>query len=188
MRPGEEKTEAIVNYPPPNKNIKQVQSFLGLVSYFRKFIDDFSIKAKPLSDLSRKETKFVYGEAQQEAFEQLKSEVVIKKPVLKLYEQGVETEVHTDASKDGYSAVMLQRCKTDNEMHPVQFMSKKTNEVEAKTHSYELEVAAIIQALKKWKPYRLGQKFKVITDCIAFTMTIRKRDLPAKVARWALYM
>ena len=135
----------------------------------------------------KKETKFVYGEAQEEAFEQLKSELM-KKPVLKLYEQGVETEIHTDASKDGYAAVMLQRFKEDNEMHPVQFMSKKTSEAEARTHSYELEAAAIVQALKKWRPYLLGQKFKVNTDCNSFAMTIKKRDVPAKVARWALYM
>ncbi|CAI6343898.1 unnamed protein product [Macrosiphum euphorbiae] len=65
-------------------------------------------------------------------------------------------------------------------------MSKKTSEAQQKFHSYELEVLAIVEALKKFRVYLLGLKFKIVTDCVAFTKTLEKRELATRVARWAL--
>jgi len=67
-------------------------------------------------------------------------------------------------------------------------MSRKTNQCEEKYHSYELEVLAVIGALMKWRVYVLGLKFKIVTDCNAFLMTMKKKDVPLRVARWALYL
>ncbi|GBM31210.1 Retrovirus-related Pol polyprotein from transposon 17.6 [Araneus ventricosus] len=128
--------------------MKQVQSFLGLTGYFRKYIKDYSKIAKPLRDLTRKENPFVFGTQQKEAFEKLKK-IMSEDPVLNIYKYG-RTELHTDASKRGYGAVLLQEVE-DGKLHPIYYMSKKTSPTEEKYDSYELEVLAIITALKKFR-------------------------------------
>lgn len=78
--------------------------------------------------------------------------------------------------------------KDDQQLHPVEYMSRKTTAAEQKYHSYELEVLAVIEALKKWRIYVLGLKIKVVTDCNAFALTMRKQDVPPRVSRWALFL
>lgn len=143
--------------------------------------------AKPLSDLLRRDVQFTMEEEQLLAFQQLKA-ALVKAPVLRLYNPKALTEVHTDASMHGYGAVLLQKDVDDQRFHPIQYMSRKTTETEEKYHSYELEVLAIVGALKKWRVYLLGLKFKIVTDCNAFAMTMRKRDVPLRVSRWALFL
>jgi len=67
-------------------------------------------------------------------------------------------------------------------------MSRKTKPCEVKYHSYELEVLAVIGALVKWRVYVLGKKFKIITDCNAFNMTMKKKEFPLRVSGWAMYL
>ncbi|GFY17895.1 hypothetical protein TNCV_3383881 [Trichonephila clavipes] len=182
--PSPSKTKSVVNYPEP-KTTKEVQRFLGLTGYFRKFIPAYSVIAKPLSDLLRKDTPFNFDVKQKYSFDELKR-LLCQKPVLGIYRQNCETEIHTDASIDGLAAVLLQRFPDDNSLHPIYYMSRKTSETERKYTSYELEVLAIIEALKKFKVYILGMPFKIITDCNAFTKTMSKKDLNTRIARWAL--
>lgn len=184
IKPSLEKTKAIRNFPIP-KNVKQVQSFLGLAGFFRKFIFNFSIISKPLSDLIKLNTKFIFGSEQQSAFKCLK-EKLCNDPVLKLFNPDLETELHADASKDGFGSCLLQ--KHDGKFHPVFYVSFKTTDAEAKYTSYELEVLAVIKSLKKLRVYLLGIKFKIFTDCKAFELTMKKQDLYAKIARWALML
>lgn len=107
IQPSEEKTIAIKNFPIP-KNVKAIQSFLGLAGVFRKFINNFSLIAKPLSDLTKKDAKFNFGEEQFIAFNTLK-EKLCNDPLLKLYNPHYETELHTDASSFGYGACLMQK-------------------------------------------------------------------------------
>ncbi|GFW51886.1 transposon Tf2-6 polyprotein [Trichonephila clavipes] len=108
-------------------------------------------------------------------------------PVLHLYKYGRKTELHTDAYKQGYGAILLQEAE-DGKLHPVYLMSKKTNTAEEKYDTYELEVLAIINALKKFRVYLLGQHFKIVTDCSAFQKTMQKKELITRIARWALQL
>ncbi|GFW53674.1 transposon Tf2-9 polyprotein [Trichonephila clavipes] len=98
-------------------------------------------------------------------------------------------ELHTDASSLGFSAVLFQK-SDDGLFHPLSthYFSRKTTVQQEKYSSYELEVLAIIEALKKFRSYLLSTKFKIITDCDAFQKTMHKKDLPAKIARWALML
>jgi len=185
IRPSPEKTLAVQNFPEP-KNAKQVQSFLGLTGYFRKFIPSYAVHARPLSDLLRKSTPFCFGPEQKQAFQRLK-EIISQKPVLHLYKQGAKLELYTDACKLGFGAILFQQ-SDDGNFHPIHYMSRKTSAVEEKYCSYELEVLAIVEALKKFRNYLMGTKFKIVTDCLAFTMTMNKKDLTAKIARWALFL
>lgn len=186
VRPSNKKTEAVRRFPEPT-NVKQVQSFLGLSGYFRKFIPGYAAIAHPLSSLLKTGVKFNFGAAEKNAFERLKK-MLSEGPVLSLYRAGAETELHTDASALGYGAILLQRGNEDNLFHPVYYSSGKTTSAEAKYPSYELEVLAIIKALKKFRVYLLGITFKIVTDCRAFTLTMNKKDLCVRVARWALLL
>ncbi|GFY26180.1 retrovirus-related Pol polyprotein from transposon 297 [Trichonephila clavipes] len=167
------------------ERLKKVLQVSSLTGYFRKFIPAYSVIAKPLSDLLRKDTPFNFDVKQKASFDELKR-LLCQKPVLGIYRQNCETEIHTDASIDGLAAVLLQRFPDDNSLHPIYYMSRKTSETERKYTSYELEVLAIIEALKKFKVYILGMPFKIITDCNAFTKTMSKKDLNTRIARWAL--
>lgn len=186
IKPSGEKTRAVSNFPIP-RNQKEVQRFLGLISYFRRFIPNYAFIAKPLSDLLRKNAKFKMEDDEKIAFEQLRNSLV-NAPVLKLFNPKAETEIHTDASMYGYGAVLLQRDEEDSQFHPVEYMSRKTTAMEQKYHSYELEVLAVIEALKKWRIFVLGLKIRIITDCNAFALTMRKQDIPPRVSRWALFL
>ncbi|GFW24749.1 retrovirus-related Pol polyprotein from transposon 297 [Trichonephila clavipes] len=124
IKPSPTNTLAVRKFPEPT-TIKQVQSFLGLTGYFRKYIKDYSKIAKPLSDLTRKENLFVLRAQQKEAFEKLKK-IISEDPILHIYKYGRKTELHTDACKQGYGAILLQEAE-DGKLHPVYYMSKKTN-------------------------------------------------------------
>ncbi|GFV81309.1 retrovirus-related Pol polyprotein from transposon 17.6 [Trichonephila clavipes] len=173
IKPSTTKKLAVRKFPEPT-TIK-VQSFLGLTGYFRKKIKDYSKIAKPLSDLTRKENIFVFGAQQKEAFEKLKK-IMSEGPILHIYKYGRKTELHTDACKQGYGAILLQEAK-DGKLNPIYYMSKKTNTAEEKYDNYELEVLAINNALKKFRVYLLGQHFKIVTDCSAFQETMQKKRI-----------
>ena len=94
----------------------------------------------------RADSSFIFGEDERDAFVELKR-VLVKKAVLHLYRVNAETELHTDACKFGYGAILLQRGH-DNALHPVYFASGKTTPAEENYTSYELEVLAIVRSLK----------------------------------------
>lgn len=184
IQPSPKKTLAVSKFPLP-RTIKQVQSFLGLTGYFRKFIPQFSVRARPLSQLLKNGAKFDFGTEQQLAFDSLKS-ALTEEPVLKLYRVGAETELHTDACMGGLGAVLLQKDSEGGKLHPVYYASWKTTPAEERYTSYELEILAVVKALKKFRVYLLDVKFKIVTDCKAFVLTMKKKDLCLRVSHWAL--
>ncbi|CAL1291955.1 unnamed protein product [Larinioides sclopetarius] len=185
IKPSPFKTQAVQKFPQP-QNPKQIQSFLGLTGYFRKFIPNYARIARPLSDLLRDNIAFNFGPEQVAAFQELKN-ILSHNPVLHVFQQGYPLELHTDACSLGFGAVLLQK-SDDGQFYPIYYFSCKSTVQQEKYHSYELEVQAVIEALKKFKNYLLGTKFKIITDCDAFQKTMHKKDLPAKIARWALML
>ncbi|XP_011698713.1 PREDICTED: uncharacterized protein LOC105456415 [Wasmannia auropunctata] len=131
VRPSPKKVKAVMSFPEPT-TIQQLQSFLGLTGYFQKFILNYSIIARPLTNLLRAGVKFFFGETEKAAFAQLKSKLS-EKPVLGLYKIGAETELHTDASKYGYGAILFQRNSDDQLFHPIYYASGKTTLIEENT-------------------------------------------------------
>lgn len=184
IRPSKQKTRAVVYFPEP-ENARQVQSFLGLSGYFRKFVPRYSAIARPLSNLLKMDARFQFGVAEKNAFEKLKI-MLSERPVPSLFRKGAETELHTDASMYGFGAILLQKNSEDQLLHPVYYASGKTTPAEEKYPSYELEVLAIVRALKRFRTYLLRTRFKIVTNCQAFAQTMSKRDLCVRVARWAL--
>ena len=99
LRPGDAKVKAVKKFPVP-QNVRNVRQFIGLASFFRKFVQNFAQIAKPLTTLTRKNENFRWEKEQEESFQKLK-DLLTRKPVLTIYEPKAETEVHTDASKIG---------------------------------------------------------------------------------------
>lgn len=187
VMPSPGKTDAVLKFPEP-RNEKQLHSFLGLCSYFRKFIQDYAMLAQPLTDLLRKDMTFEFNNRHRAVFNTLK-EKLASSPVLKIYEPRADTELHTDASNVAYAAILMQQ-DCDGELHPIHYMSRRTTNAESRYTSYELEALAVIEGIKKFRHYLYGKHFKIVTDCKAFQMTLNKKDLAlsTKVARWVLFL
>lgn len=181
IQPGDLKLTAVSKFPTP-QNVHQVRQFIGLCSYFRKFIKNFAILARPLTELTKKNENWNWGDAQTKSFETLKNELC-KKPVLSLYDRELPTEIHTDACKQGLGAILLQR-QTDNTLRPVLYYSRVTSREESFYHSYELETLAVVEALRRFRVYIVGLPIKIVTDCTAVRATLTKRDLVPRIARW----
>lgn len=183
LRPSPRKVEAIINFPDL-QNVHDVRRFLGLASYFRKFIPQFALKAKPLTKLTKANNVWEWNSEQQAAFKLLKQELS-SEPLLALYDPGYETQLHTDASKIGLSGVLLQK-QPDNSWKPVAYMSQQTTDCESRYHSYELETLAVVMSVRKFRTYLYGKHFTILTDCNAMRLTWTKRDLSPRVGRWWL--
>jgi len=123
----EEKIKGVLDWPRP-KCIKDIQKFLGLANYYRRFVKDFATIAKLLHWLFRKDEKPNWGEKQEEAFQGLKK-IFTTKPVLVAPDLDKEMRVKADASEYTTGGVLSMRCK-DNKWRPVGFISKSLNEAE----------------------------------------------------------
>lgn len=186
LQPGSRKIQAVCEFPRPC-NVHQVRQFVGLASYFRRFVYNFASLARPLTKLTKADTVWAWSEEQEIAFQDIKSKLVTR-PVLALYNPSSITEVHCDASKVGVGGILLQKSCDDAPLRPVAYFSRQTTREEEFWHSYELETMAVVLSLRKFRVYLIGIEFKVITDCNALRSTLTKRDLLPKVARWWLML
>lgn len=132
---------------------------------------DYKITARPLSDLLKNNQEFSFSTTQEEAFNKLKA-TLMSEPILRIYRSDAITELYTDTSKLGYGAILFQKDTPKDSFNLVYYMSRKTTEAEQKLHLYELEILAIINALKKFRVYFQGIRFKIVTDCDAFRKTL----------------
>jgi len=174
-------TEAISKFKQPT-NVHEVQRFLGLANYFWRFIKNFSLKAKPLQNLLRKDTDFVFTQECLQSFESLKMELV-SSPILILYNPSAETEV--DACNQGLGGVLLQKQET-RKWAVVAYFSQTTNAAETRYHSYELEMLTIVRTIERFHLYLYGIFFTIVTDCNALVYAINKASLNPRIARWTL--
>ena len=150
------KIESVQAWEPP-KNVKEVRSFLGLAGYYRRFVEGFSRIAQPMTNLTKKTTRFVWTEACQKSFDELKRRLT-SAPVLALPEGNEDFVIFSDASGVGLGCVLMQRDKV------IAYASRqlKPNELNYPTH--DLELAAVIHALKIWRHYLYGSSCKGMTD------------------------
>ncbi|KAJ9544144.1 hypothetical protein OSB04_023851 [Centaurea solstitialis] len=170
------KIEAVMKWEVP-KTPTEIRSFLGLAGYYRRFIQDFSKIAVPLTRLTRKNVKFVWGEEQQKAFELLRGKLC-EAPVLTLPEGVDDMTVYCDASYHGLGCVLMQRGKV------IAYASRqlKTHEVNYPTH--DLELAAVVFALKLWRHYLYGVKCTIYTDHKSLRYFLDQQNLNMRQRRW----
>jgi len=140
-----EKVEGVLNWPAP-RNIKEVQKFLGLANYYRRFIKDFARIAAPLHVLVRKEQKWKWEKEQEEAFEELKA-VFTTEPILAIPDIDREMRVEADASDYMTGGVLSMKCN-DGKWRLVAFISKLLNATEWNYEIHNKEILAVIRCLE----------------------------------------
>ena len=150
------KIKAIENWSAP-KTPTEIRQFLGLAGYYRRFIKNFSSIAKPLTSLTQKGVAFDWEAKQEKAFQTLK-QALCTAPILSLPEGIEDFVVYCDASNQGLGCVLMQRGKV------IAYASRqlKTHEVNYTTH--DLELGAVVFALKIWRHYLYGTKSTIFTD------------------------
>src|SRR5258708_27506796 len=135
----------IRDWPTPTK-VRDVCSFLGFCNFYRAFIRGFAHLGHPLNKLTHKDTEWQWGDEEQKAFDTLK-ERVTSEPILTQPDLAEQFTLEVDASGFTVGAVLLQR-KTDNKLHPVGYYSATLNEAERNYDIYDLELLAIVKALR----------------------------------------
>ncbi|GBG83888.1 hypothetical protein CBR_g37758 [Chara braunii] len=183
LAPEATKVAAVQDWPRP-ANIRDVRSFLGLASYYRKFIKNFSAIAAPLTDLTKKDTSFLWTSECQEAFTRLK-EALIRAPVLKLPDPTLPFVLTTDAQY-GVGAVLQQ--DDGNGLQPIEYMSKKIKTKKLQDSTYEKELYALVSALKHWKHFLLGRHFKIFSDHSTLQWMKSQGELNDKLARYIQFI
>jgi len=144
--------------------VKDVQKFLGLANYYRQFVKDFAKIAKLLHEMTRKESKWNWGERQQKVFEKLKGRFTTE-PVLVTLDLDKEMRVEADASDFAMGGVLLMKCE-DERWRPVAYISKSLNETKKNYEIHNKEMLAIVQCLEAWRYFLGGAKdqFEIWTD------------------------
>nr|GFA30129.1 putative reverse transcriptase domain-containing protein [Tanacetum cinerariifolium] len=170
------KVEAIKNWTAP-KTPTEVRQFLGLAGYYRRFIEGFSLIAKPLTKLTQKNKTYEWGEEEEEAFQLLKDKLC-SAPILALPEGSEDFIVYCDASLKGYGAVLMQREK----VIAYAFRQLRTHEENYMTH--DLELGAVVFALRLWRHYLYGVKCTVFTDHKSLQYILDQKELNIRQRRW----
>ncbi|GFV48671.1 transposon Tf2-6 polyprotein [Trichonephila clavipes] len=182
VRPDPDKIKAVRNFPTP-KNIHDIRSFLGLCSYFRRFIKGFCYLAEPLQSLLKSGVEFHWGPEEVEAFNSLKK-ALTSDPVLRMYDERASTEIHTDASGYGIGAVLVQI--QNNVEKVIAYASRTLTKAEKNYSTTERECLAIVWATNKFRPYIFGKHFTVVTDHHSLCWLMNLKDPSGRLARWAL--
>jgi hypothetical protein len=180
----EDKVEAILKWPPL-KSVSEVQSFIGLIGYYRKFIRMFSEIASPLTQLTQQGKSFEWSSTQQQAFDVLKKKVS-EHPVLILPNPKLPYLVTTDASGFAVGATLSQDQGKGNQ--PIAFLSKKMLPAELNYPVHEQELLAIIVALRTWRHYLHGVQFNVATDHRSLIYLQTQPHLSARQTRWLEFL
>ncbi|GBG74414.1 hypothetical protein CBR_g18826 [Chara braunii] len=160
LKPEATKVEVIRNWPQ-SVNIHELHSFLGLASYYRKFVPRFSIVARPLSRLTSKNVPYSWDTACTNVFQALKDSLV-SYPVLRIADPRLTFVITTDASQYGIGAVLRQ--DDGDGFRPLEFYSKRMPSIKVATSTYMRELYALHMALDHWKHYLLGRHFKLFSD------------------------
>jgi len=182
-----EKVEGVLNWPAP-RNIKEIQKFLGLASYYRRFIKDFARIAAPLHMLVRKEQKWKWEKEQEEAFGKLKA-VFTMELVLVIPDIDREMRVEADASDYATGGVLSVKCE-NGKWRPVVFISKSLNTTERNYKIHNKEMLAVIRCLEAWRHYLEGEKleFEIWTDHKNLQYFMTSQKLNQRQVQWALYL
>ncbi|PNF20391.1 hypothetical protein B7P43_G09709 [Cryptotermes secundus] len=180
--PDPRKTEAVRNFPEP-KTVKELKGFLGLSSYYRRFIHNYSRVAKPLYELLKKDAVYDWKEPQQNAFQTLK-ELLVTAPILQYPDFSRPFIITADASGDAAGCVLSQG-EIGKDL-PIAYASRTFNKSERNYSTTDREMAAIIWAVKQFRPYVLGRHFNIVTDHKPLKWVFHVKDPSSRLLRWRI--
>lgn len=177
-----EKVSAIVNMPTPN-NVKEVRRVLGMMSWYRKFIPNFSSLLAPLTRLTKKKVKFEWSTECEKAFQDAK-DALVSAPILTCPNFNYPFILQCDASGYGLGAVLSQ--EIEGQEHVICYLSRSLTANERKFTTTERECLSVIWAIEKLRCYLEGAKFSVITDHHSLLWLNNLKDPQGRLGRWAL--
>ena len=183
LKPNPRLTMAVSKFPIP-ESVSQVRQFLGLTSYYRRFIKQFASIATPLHALTRKDVQFRWSQECQYAFDCLKDKLTCA-PVLSYPDFDQPFVLETDASGRGLGAVLSQR-SGDGQLRPVAFASRALSSPEKNYCISELETLAVVWAIQHFHAYLYGHNVTVLTDHVTVKAILETPTLSGKHARWWL--
>ena len=183
VRPNPQKIEIIQNYKPP-KNEKQLRQFLGLSQYYRRFQKNFSKIAKPLYDLTQKDTKWNWTPECQKAFETLKTNLITP-PILAYPDVNKPFIITCDASTTGLGYILSQKDDLGFE-RVVEFSGRSLRNAEKNYTITELEALSVIAAFRKFHSYVYGNFVTVRTDHEALKYIHKNKNSKGRLIRWVL--
>ncbi|KAF7779106.1 hypothetical protein Agabi119p4_3451 [Agaricus bisporus var. burnettii] len=181
----ERKVKDVVEWPTP-KCVKDVQKFLGLANYYRRFIEKFASIAKPLHVLTKKDKKWSWGDEEEEAFGALKAKFT-SHPILVAPELDKELKVESDASAYATGGELSMKCE-DGKWRLVVYISKSMTETERNYDIHDREMLGIMRCLEEWRHFLEGakHKFEIWTDHRNLEYFAKAQQLNRRQARWAL--
>ena len=181
ISPNPGRIAAVKDYPAPT-SVKEVRQFLGIASYYRRFVRGFANVAQPLHALTQKGAVFSWTESCQQAFDALKSRL-IDSPILAYPNSELDFVLETDASAKGLGAVLSQ-VHADKHLHPVAYASRALSPQERKYAITELETLAVVWAIQHFHAYLYGHSVMVYTDHSAVKAVLETPSPSGKHARW----
>ncbi|WVZ80802.1 hypothetical protein U9M48_028253 [Paspalum notatum var. saurae] len=161
------KVEDVLNWKQ-SETVTEIQSFLGLAGYYRRFIKDFFKTAKPMTSLTKKNAKYLWSLKCEEAFQTLK----------KLLTSALPFDVYCDASGNGLGSVLMQEGRV------IAYASHQLRKHEANYPTHDLELAAVVHALTIWRHYVLGNTCHIYTDHKSLKYIFTQPELNMRQTRW----
>ena len=178
----------------PPKSLKEVQAFLGWAGYYRKFIQNFSMIAAPLTALGGARVPFIWSEECQGAFIRLRNALasapVLRVPVKPDHPEFQPLVVHTDASDTGLGAVLAQSVIAQGieVEHACAYLSRRLTPTERNYSTGYRELLAVVWAVDKWRPLLLEKHFTIKTDHMALSFLMTQKNLSGRLARQAMML
>lgn len=185
IRTDEEKIEKIKNFPQP-KTLKQIRSFIGLASYYRRFIKNFAATARPLHEQTKTTKSITWNQDTTDAFIKLKQELT-QAPTLRRADFSKPFLIVCDASQKGLGTILSQ-LDDEGKEHPVIYASRGLKNSEQNYGATKLECLALVWSLQIFRPYLLGKKFTVISDHSPLRWLVHSPKISGIVARWIQYL
>ncbi|WVZ97356.1 hypothetical protein U9M48_042903, partial [Paspalum notatum var. saurae] len=170
------KVKDVLNWKQP-ETVTEIWSFLGLADYYRRFIKDFSKTAKPMTSLTKKNAKYLWCPKCEEAFQTLKR-LLTSAPVLAQLDVTKPFDVYCDASGNGLGCVLMQEGRV------IAYASRQLRKHEANYPTHDLELAAVVHALKIWRHYLLGNTCHIYTDHKSLKYIFTQPKLNMRQRRW----
>lgn len=170
------KVQDVLNWRQP-KSVSEVRSFLGFAGYYRRFIENFSKIARPMTQLLKKEKKYEWSPDCEASFQMLKDRLT-SAPVLVLPDIHKRFDIYCDASRLGLGCVLMQEGRV------VAYESRQLRPHEVNYPTHDLELAAVVHALKIWRHFLIGNRCEVYTDHKSLKYIFTQADLNLRQRRW----
>ncbi|CAM1296766.1 Uncharacterised protein r2_g608 [Pycnogonum litorale] len=182
IKPSPSNIEVILNYPVPT-SVKELHRFIGMASYYRRFIQGFSQLTDPLRKLLRNKVEWNWKEEQVQAFDILKQKLS-SSPVLTTYDPSLSVEIRTDASGHGIGAILTLK-DDDGIRGVVSYASRHLSKAELNYSTTEKECLAVVWAVtEKFRPYIEGRHFEVVTDHAALAGEFNFKNPSNRILRF----